>query len=240
VARASGRDFPATSWSLVRRLKEDQGTERQQHLARLIELYWEPVYWVIRHHWQRTDQDARDLTQEFFESAVLQGTLLENFAPNRGTFRGYVCGAISNFIIDQDRASQAQKRGGGIRLLSLEGAGLELANEPHLAERSTPEQVFDAAWTRIVFARATKLLAQRLEGEGKAVCLDVFRRYDLAEGTAPSYKTVGEALGLSVDQVKHALAQARDAFREVVTGIVSSYVDGPDELRLELRRLLGV
>lgn len=183
--------------------------------------------------------DARDLTQQFFTSVVLQGTLVKNFAPSRGSFRGFVCGAIANFMIDDIRAAQSQKRGGGVRWLSLDGAALELASAIPDGQRATPEEVFDAAWTRIVFARATKALAAKLEADGKATCFEIFQRYDLASGAAPSYKGVGDALGLSVDQVKHGLAEARDGLRDIVTDIVRSYVDGPDELARELRRLLG-
>jgi len=205
--------FPATSWSLICQLNEPETAERQRHLHRLIELYWEPVYWVIRQHWNRGDEDARDLTQQFFTSAVLEGTLLDNFAPNRGSFRAFVCGAIAHFMIDDIRAAQSQKRGGGVRTLSLDGAALELASAVPVGQRATPEEVFDAAWTRIVFTRATKLLAERLEADGKGASFDVFQRYDLASGAAPSYRSVADAMGLSVDRVKHALAEAREVFR---------------------------
>ena len=235
---ASGA-FPATSWSLIRHLKDTQTAERQRHLQRLIALYWEPVYWVIRQHWNRGDDDARDLTQQFFTTTVLEGTLLNNFAPNRGSFRAFVCGAIAHFIIDDIRAAEAQKRGGGVRTLSLDGAGLELASAVPVGQRTTPEEVFDAAWTRIVFLRATKLLGERLEAEGKTGSFEIFQSYDLATGAAPSYKSVAEALGLTVDQVKHGLVEARAVFRDIVTEIVRSYVDGPEELARELRRLLG-
>ena len=235
----AGSAFPPTSWSLIRQLKGAEAAERERHLHRLIEGYWEPIYWVIRQHWQRPDQDARDLTQQFFTSSVLEGTLLEDFAPDRGSFRAFLRGAIARFMIDDIRAAQSQKRGGRVRVLSLDDAELELGGAAPEGQPSTPEEVFDAAWTRIVFLRATRTLEQQLEGEGKARSFEIFQKYDLGSEAAPSYQAVADQMGLSVAQVKHGLVEARAAFRDIVTEIVGSYVDGPEELRRELMRLFG-
>jgi RNA polymerase sigma factor (sigma-70 family) len=232
--------FPATSWSLICNLKDAGNEDRERHLQRLLQLYWAPVFCVIRHSWTKTDADAKDLTQQFFLSVVLEGTLMKNFVPDRGSFRSFLRGAITNFMRDEIKAQTRQKRGGGMRPLSLDDDGVDLANLVPNADGMSPEQVFDAAWSRIVLGRALRLLEQRLRADGREQSLEVFRRYDLGEsGGAASYREVGEALGLTADQVKHALGEARDAFREIVTSIVRGYVDGPEELMREMRHLLG-
>lgn len=232
--------FPATSWSLIRNLKDAGSADRDRHLERLVQLYWAPVFCVIRHGWAGNDQDAKDLTQQFFLSVVLEGTLVRNFVPDRGSFRAFLRGAITNFMRDELKAQSRQKRGGGVRPLSLDDDGVDLANLVPNADGLTPEQVFDAAWTRTVLGRALRLLEERLRADGRAHSLEVFRRYDLGDGGgAASYREVGDALGLSADQVKHALGEARDAFRDIVTSIVRGYVDGPEELMREMRHLLG-
>jgi RNA polymerase sigma factor (sigma-70 family) len=238
-APAHGAAFPVTSWSLICQLKDSQTGDRDRHLERLLGLYWAPVFCVIRHGWAKTDADAKDLTQEFFLSVVLEGTLMKNFAPDRGSFRAFLRGAITNFMRDEIKAQTRQKRGGGMRPISLDDDGVDLGKLVPDAEGLSPEQVFDAAWTRIVLARALKVLEQRLRADGREPALEAFRRYDLGASGAASYREIGEDLGLSPDQVKHALAEARDTFRDIVTSIVRGYVDGPEELVREMRHLLG-
>ena len=36
----------------------------------LVAAYWKPVYKYLRIRWQRSDEDAKDLTQEFFTRLI--------------------------------------------------------------------------------------------------------------------------------------------------------------------------
>jgi RNA polymerase sigma factor (sigma-70 family) len=235
-----GRGFPVTSWMLIRQLKDAGSLERERHLRRLVTLYWKPVYAVLRHGWARTDQDAEDLTQGFFISVVLEGNLVESFAAEKGSFRAFLKGAIWRYAMSEHRRAHRQKRGAGLQVVPI---GEDLPRLEDLVSNPgqlTPEQVFDVAWTRIVVSRALSLLETRLRDEGRPAALEVFRRYELAAPeVAGSYKEVGAALGMTPDQVKHGLSEARITFRDIVTALVAEYVDGPDELEAELGRLLG-
>lgn len=235
-----GRAFPVTSWSLICQLKDPASAERERHLRRLVSLYWKPVYCVFRHAWARSDQDAEDLTQQFFVSVVLEGNLIASVARERGSFRAFLKGAIFRFSMAERRRTQRVKRGGGVQLIPLGEGPLRVDDLVAGVAQMTPEQVFDAAWSRIVVARALDLLEARFRGDGKPQHIEVFRRYELASPTvASSYREVAEALGLTPDRVKHALDETRVAFRDIVTGLVAEYVDGPEELQAELGRLLG-
>lgn len=231
--------FPSTSWSALRQVRDRASPDYARQLERLAALYWKPVFCVIRHGWRRTDDDARDLTQDFFASNMLDGRLFETFVPDRGSFRAYLKGAVGHFMGKTVRAAETQKRGGGRVALSLDGEapGLEeLVADPDAA---TPESIFDAAWNSVVFARALAAAALRLRAEGNGEYYEAFRLYDLEpdEGAA-SYDDVATRLGWTPRKVKRALAAARAAFREALTDIVREYVDGPEELEQELRALL--
>lgn len=238
---ARGRAFPATSWSMIRHLKDSKSFERERHLDRLVGAYWQPVFCVIRHVWAPTADDAKDLTQQFFLNVVIErGKLFKRFSPERGSFRAFLKGAIAAFIRDRRRADSRQKRGGQTRIISLEGTEPDLHAMIPGVDKMTPEEVFDAAWCEVVFSRALAMMEEKLRSDGRGVHFDVFRRYDLAEeDSPPSYKDVATELGLSVDRVKHALVESRTIFRDIVTHLVREYVDGPDELEQELRRLFG-
>lgn len=234
------REFPSTSWSALRELQQADESAYRRHMHRLVELYWQPVYWVIRRSWGLGVQDAKDLTQEFFAEAVLEGGLLARLSPERGSFRAYLRGAISNFMKKTARTAGAQKRGGGAPIISLDGG----FGEPTFAlsdpAGETPEEVFDGAWKQVVIAEALRLLEARLAREGKGAAWQVFQRYDLDLGRqAVTYAEIGAEVGLSADRVKHALAAARSTLREVLAEVVREYLDSPADLERELRELLG-
>jgi RNA polymerase sigma-70 factor (ECF subfamily) len=253
---SGNREFPSTVWSVIRKAQDPTAPEYERHLKRLVELYWRPVYCVIRHAWARTDDDAKDLTQEFFATVILDWSLVQSYVPERGSFRGLLRAAITSFMKNTVRDASRKKRGGGIPALSLDGEASALVAAIPDPGALTPEQLFDVAWNRVVMTRAVELLERKLTSEGKAAAFEAFRRYDLEglaqapqeEGAArspvkedvqKSYAALGEALGMSVPQVKHALLHARAAFRDVVGDIVRGYVDGPEELAAELRNLFS-
>jgi RNA polymerase sigma factor (sigma-70 family) len=233
------RGFPATASSIFRNLKDPGAPDYQRNLQRLVELYWKPVYCVIRHAGPRDNQDAKDLTQDFFAGHVIGGRLLSAFEPDRGSFRSLLRSAVINFLRMQARDAGRHKRGGGAVVVALD-RDIDPDTERLIAEGRglSPEQLFDAAWNHVVVTRAMELLRARLAAEGKETSFEVLRRYDLERGREQdSYADVGRELGLSPDQVRHALVHARAALREIVTDIARDYVDGVDDLVEELRQL---
>jgi len=229
------RAFPSTSWSVVARLRDRASEERPRLLQRLIADYWKPVYCLVRHSYAKTNEDAKDLTQEFFLLEVVEGALLDHFDPDRGNFRAFLKGAVANFMRRTTRDAGRQKRGGGVRPLSLELQAPDLAEIVPDGRALTPEQLFDRAWKRVVLARAVRLLEQRLRARGQEACYEVFRRYELEpEGPDVSYRSVGKALDLTPDTVKNHLTRARDEFTHAVSSVVAEYVGAEADLSAEL------
>jgi RNA polymerase sigma factor (sigma-70 family) len=234
----AARAFPETSWSVVARLRDRGSEERPRLLQRLIADYWKPVYCLVRHAYARTNEDAKDLTQEFFLLEVVDGTLLDHFDPDRGNFRAFLKGALSNFMKRAARDAGRQKRGGGARPLSLELDAPDLGEIVPDARALTPEQLFDRAWKRVVLARAVRLLEQRLRARGHEASFEVFRRYELEpEGSDVSYRSVGKALDLTPDTVKNCLTRAREEFTNAVADVVTEYVGAEGDLSGELEDL---
>jgi DNA-directed RNA polymerase specialized sigma24 family protein len=58
--------FPATRWSLIVAARSAVPKERQRALEILTAAYWKPVYKYIRLRWDKDNEQAQDLTQDFF------------------------------------------------------------------------------------------------------------------------------------------------------------------------------
>ncbi len=235
----SDRSFPVTSWAVLEeaRARKDVGGERYR---RLVELYWKPVYCYIRQSWSHSNEDAKDLTQEFFTRMVLDGALVENYDRGRGGFRPFLKASVTNFLLQARRDGAARKRGGGVAHLSLSGADRDFADLVPDATSLTPEQAFDRAWERAVLARAVGRLEERLRRDGRAEFWEVFRRYEMApRGEAPSYEELGGQLGLSADTVKNRLTTSRKMFLQCAKEVLAEHVDNPDDFLRDLDSLLG-
>jgi len=63
--------------------------------------------------------EARDLTQAFF-AQFLEAKRVQLADPARGRFRSYLIALLKNFLTTEWRRGQAEKRGGGKGLISLE------------------------------------------------------------------------------------------------------------------------
>ncbi len=230
--------FPSTRQSILAALGNIRPDTRDRELERLISLYWKPVYCLIRSCGPRSNEDAKDLTQDFFTRVVLEGTLTERYTPDKGSFRAYLKTSVRNFLRNEHRDANRLKRGAP---LALEFGEVDLLALVPDAQALPPDQVFDASWRTVVMGKAVQILQERLATQDKCVLFDVFRRYDLEEdGAQASYESIGRSLGIGADAVKNHLTRAREEFRKAVRDVVCATVADPNNLSAELRELFGI
>jgi RNA polymerase sigma factor (sigma-70 family) len=236
----TGRQLPVTSHTALAQIRGGDPRRRDAELERLAQIYWKPVYHLIRRARGARNEDAKDLTQDFFAEVVLQGGFAERYAPDRGSFRAYLKGALRNFLAKQARDGAREKRGGSVRMTSLSMPAADLGEVLPDEKTLRPEEVFDRTWRTVVLDRATRALEERLAAQGKKTYFEVFRRYDLEAGQdRVSYESVARALGLSVDDVKNYLTRSREEFRQAVRAILCESVAGPEQLSAEWKELFG-
>ncbi len=158
--------FATTQWT---RILASRGDSPQAHqaLGDLCAAYYLPVFVLMRRA-ARNEENARDLTQEFF-ARLLSGHGLAQADPQRGRFRFFLLGAVKHFLADvRDRRSRL-KRGGGQSPLSLDSAretspALQVAD----TSLSSPELEFDRQWALTFLARALDRLSGEQAAAGKA------------------------------------------------------------------------
>lgn len=237
----SERQLPTTSHTRLASIRGGDPARRDAELERLVRLYWKPVYVLVRRARTATNEDAKDLTQDFFAEVVLSEGFAERYTPERGSFRSYLKGALRNFLSRRTRDDSREKRGGHVRISSLQIRDSDLQDILPDDQSIRPEEVFDAAWRGVVLARAADHLKERLTAQGKAGYFEVFRRYDLepVEGRT-SYETVARELSISVDDVKNYLTRSREEFRGSVRAVLCESVGSPEDLSAEWDALFGV
>lgn len=185
------------------------------------------MYAHFRIRWNRSREEAEDLTQDFFEW-VMESPLLDRADPARGRFRNFVRAHLDNFMRNHRRAERRQKRGGDKRILSL-----DFGDSPDVAVNESkhvaPEDVLDHQWRQVVMERAVAAV----RGTLREVEFEVLRRYDLSE-PRPTYAELAAALQVKPSDIDNHLSKARKALYDAVRAVVAESVDGPETLRDEL------
>ncbi len=228
--RAGAGGFPTTHWSLVCAARDRSAPDARARLDALIAAYWRPVYIYIRRAWSRSNEDSKDLTQEFL-ARLADGSLLESYDPGRGRFRAYLKGALKHFLLDVEKSAGRVKRGGGAMLLPLE-------IEP-VDEHATPDELLDRAWAAELVRSAVEELRVRLSREGREAVFRVFEAYELpAPGSEePSYGEVARTLAMTPGEVKSRLTYARLLLRQILRERVAHTVASEEDLFRELKEI---
>lgn len=234
--------FPPTRWSaIVAARSADQG-ERRRGFETLVAAYWKPVYKYIRTRWGRGNEDAKDLTQDFFVQ-VIEKEFLKSYDPAQSRLRTFLRVCVDGFVANQEKAAQRLKRGGDVLLASLdfETAEGELARiEPPAPEGI--EEFFEKEWARSVFGLALEGLRAECEQRGKVIHFRLFEQYDIEDAGERrlSYEDLAREFNLAVTDVTNYLAYARREFRRIALEKLREMTASDDEFRREARALLGV
>ena len=188
--------FPATRLSVVERTRSGDEETRRVALATIIEAYWKPVYKYLRVKWSLGPEEAADLTQEFFATA-LEKDVIVKYQPDRARFRTYLRLCVDGFAGNVRKAERRLKRGGGVTLVPLDfetAEGEIRSHEP--AVTADVDELFYREWVRALMERSVADLKRAAEDAGRPVMFDVFARYDLNDQseTRPTYAEIAQTL----------------------------------------------
>lgn len=236
----AGSAFPSTRWSLIVAARSPEVEERQRALDLLIAAYWKPVYKYIRLRWNKPNEDAKDLTQEFF-SRLLEKDFLDSFNPERARLRTFLRVCVDRFLANEEKAAHRLKRGGDLQFMSLDFESAE--GEIRQIDIPAPEQMddfFTREWIRSVFTLAVERLRSECEQRGKHAHFRLLELYDIDEGGRElTYEEVAKQFGLKASDVTNYLAYARREFRRIVLEQLRGMTASEEEFRREARTLLG-
>ena len=230
---SAGSQFRTTRWSLVLSVGR-QSAESREALQTLCTLYRPPIYAYVRGKGY-PPSDADDLVQGFFAS-LLQGRTVERADPGRGRFRAYLLGALKRFMAGQVHRAHALKRGGGARPISLDADTSWVSGPIDVPAGRSPDDVFEREWALRVLDLA--LAALRAEfGEAKRDLFDAVVGSLGSADAEPSYRELGERLGMTEGAVKVAAHRIRRRYREQIRKQIMTTVSSPADVDDEIRHL---
>jgi RNA polymerase sigma-70 factor (ECF subfamily) len=238
AATTTKGQFPSTQWTILGQARGGTGVdadERHKALEQLAAIYWRPIYAFFRLRWNRTPADAMDLTQDFFVK-LLEGTMIRNADRNRGRFRAFLKTCLDNFARTVREKERTEKRGGKKVKLSIEhGEDPEQFLIPKGGD--SPGEILDRHWRKAVLDRAVQKLEEHLQGDGKLLYFEAFRRYtQVPPGQErPTYESLAQELQVKPVDVDHYLRHARKVLRDLIRDTLASSVSGPKELQEELQ-----
>jgi RNA polymerase sigma-70 factor (ECF subfamily) len=225
--------FATTHWSVVVQAGDSQSTQAAAAMERLCRTYWYPLYVFVRRK-GHSHEDASDLTQAYF-AKFLEKRFLKSVDADLGKFRTFLLTSMTHFLANEWDKTQAQKRGGGQRVISLDDVSAEERYRLEPTEGTTPESLFDRRWAHTVIG----VVLDRLASETEETRFEVLKPFLLEDKGAVSYEEAASRLGVSVPAITSSIHRMRSRFGALLVEEVSNTVGNPEAVEPEIRHLLA-
>ena len=227
--------FVTTRWTVVLAAGRKSSAQSDRALGELCQTYWYPLYAYVRRQ-GKTKEDAEDLVQAFFEK-FLEKNYLEGLSAERGKFRAFLLASLKHFLANEWDKSQRQKRGGGIKHLTLDWQSADQRFHLDPADPSSPDKTFDREWALALLERVIVRLREECVAADKAPLFEQAKGYLMVGEAAIPYADAAKSLGLDEGAVRVAVHRLRKRYRELLRDEIAQTLDDPAQVTEELRSL---
>lgn len=228
--------FPNTRWSLVLRVAGSNEGSAREALEEICRLYWRPIFSFLRRSGHGFE-DARDLTQGFFATMIM-GQLLESASRERGRLRSYLLASLKRYLSRHFERTNAQKRGGGIQLVSLDYLSAEQDYTTVLLEGDSPDVLYERVWAQQLMDKAKAALGSRYQSSGKGEQFRELTAFLEWDTTNESYRQAAARMGISETNLRSSVYRLRRQFREALMDQIMETVETRQQAEEELQHLL--
>lgn len=214
-----------------------QTPESRAALSELCKIYWYPLYAFARRSGHDA-VDAEDLTQSFFLHLIEKGAL-KHVDPDKGRFRSFLLASFKNHMTVLWQKGQAQKRGGGLQVISLDLQDAEQRYRFEPAHDLTADKFFDAQWAATLLSRATNRLHDHYAKAGRRRIFERLKVFlvKVEFQDADSYPKLADELDVTVGGVKTMIFRLRRLFASLLREEVAQTLNDPAEVDGELHAL---
>lgn len=216
--------FESTIWDFIKKARKSKTA-----LDQLIRMYRPAIVnFVCRCGF--AEEEAEDLSQEVF-MRICKGNVLDRIDQEKGKFRTFLLVMTKNIIASEVRKRQAEKRGGGVKPLSIEE--MKTNNDFDLqGKKEDRDEEFNRLWLQNLVRQALV----RLESESDSKKNLYFQALTLYLGGL-RYEEVAKKLGKTMQDVKVLIHYARTKVKTHVKELIIDYSSSQQEYEEELRAL---
>lgn len=232
-----GDIFATTHWTVVLAAGQRHTPQADNALEELCRTYWFPLYAYVRRR-GHSKADAEDLVQAFF-ARFLAKNYLEGLSEERGRFRAFLLAALKNFLINDWKKSQRQKRGGGEVNLSLDWETADTKFQVAATNEPSPDRAFDREWAVALLAKVIERLQAECVAEGKGKLFEQLKVFLAAGKGETAHAEVARQLGLEEGAVRVATHRLRKRYRVLLRDEIAHTLADPALVDEELRALFG-
>jgi RNA polymerase sigma-70 factor (ECF subfamily) len=219
---------------MVQAAADDQSNGVGEALADLCQQYWYPLYAFVRRKGFDSSQ-AEDLTQSFF-AELLEKKRLQHAEPARGSFRSFLLTSMGNFVANHWRAESAQKRGGGIKVLSIDYEHADQRYSRQLASDLTAEKIFERNWALSILEQTLAAVGTQYEQSGKREIFELLQGFITGNGNIP-YDDLSQQTCMRIGALKVALHRLRQRYGQQLRLQIARTVLDPADVEQELDSL---
>ena len=231
--------FDATRWSMVLAASQPGPDDeaKARALEKLCQCYWKPLHAYVR--WQGfNDDDAQDLTQEFF-ARLLAKNALAGVDRSKGKFRSFLLASVKHFLANERDRARTIKRGGQQTLVPLDAMSTETRYRLEPADNLSPDKAFERQWALTVLDQVLTRLRVEFASAGKAALFEELKPFLTGDGKADSHAEVSARCGMSEGALKVAVHRLRRRYRELLRDEIAQTVASPGEIDEEMRVLFA-
>ena len=234
----TGEAFLTTHWSLIEDIKSKED-KNQALVGLLLNKYWKPVYCYPRRKGYDNEQ-AKDLTQEFFYEAVFGRGLIQKADESKGRFRSFMLIALNRFLINIKYKETAKKRIPKDKLVPLDMIdSLEL---PKTLSTLAPDDSFNYAWVSSLLEDVLEEIEAKCNEDGKSIHWQVFCDRILQpviDGiTPPSLKEICEKYGIRDDaKASNMIVTVKRRFQSALKKQLRDSVVSEEQVNGELEEI---
>ena len=234
-----GKEFLTTHWSMIGGSKAGKANRDQALFDLLIQRYWKPVYCYLRRK-GIGNEEAKDITQGFFQEIVLGKDLIDKADQTRGRFRSLLLTALNNYLVDIYHKASAQKQIPKSKLLSM--SQMEWSDFPQAVTTLTPEETFTYSWISALLERVIQDVERHYERAEKSVHWQVFYEKTLRpimeDCEVPSLQSLCARFGIAnPDAASNMIVTVKRRFQSTLRKHLRNTVTSDQEAEEEIHEI---
>lgn len=235
-----GRGFETTRWTAIEAIRSKDDSHKCALVGKMLALYWKPVYWYLRQK-GNTNEQAKDLTQGFFQEVVLGHELIQQADQAKGRFRTFLLTALDRYVTSEYRKETARKRIPTDKLLSLDH--IESGNLAETIGGFTSEESFNYVWVSELLDQMIKEVEEECHRRKMSTHWKVFRdrvlRPIMAEKQPASMMDICNQYGIeSPTKASSMIIAVKRRFQATLRRHLRQFVTSDVQISEEIRELV--